>query len=97
MAKKYKFKLITMFSVAVLLITGFIFYNLPNNLVKGSKGLNNKMSGLAANCYDINKPVTLNERYTKNIACKNVPPPVNNLLRVNYYNSGETPEPPTIK
>ena len=47
MAKKYKFKIITMFSVAVLLIAGFIFYNLPNNLpnnlVKGSKGLNNKM------------------------------------------------------
>ena len=53
-----------------------------------SNGLNNKMSGLAANCYDINKPVTLNDQYTKNIACKNVPPPANNRMRVNYYNSG---------
>lgn len=95
MAKKYKFRLVTMFSVIIVLIVGLILYNLLNNLLKGSeKRLNNKISNLAANCYDINKPVTLNHQYTKNIACKNVPPPVNNLQRVNYYNSGGNPQTP---
>jgi hypothetical protein len=100
MAKNKDFSLTTWLGILILL-SCIIYYHLTKNESNGSKsdesesnesesnGLNNKMSGLAANCYDINKPVTLNDQYTKNIACKNVPPPANNRMRVNYYNSGE--------
>jgi len=99
MKKNYRFSSIILLGALLLLIVGLIFkMNLLQNISKSStsnKELNNNMSNLAATCYDINKPVTLNDQFKKNIACKTIPAPIiNGGRRVNYYNSGGDPHTP---